>query len=119
MIEEIAMGTFNILKTNMQCVNCKDTFEISVQFRFSDTWQHEYSIGNELKWGGNDIGRTGNPIVEVYGIAANNICPHCKFVNQEEFDVIIKNNIIVRIMPIKDIDNYNNADSDGDYFVVT
>ena len=46
-----------------------------VQFKYGDTWQFDYGLGDELKWGGNDIGDRDFELVVVDGAAD---CPVCK-----------------------------------------
>ena len=87
-------------------LECKREFETTIQFKFGDTWQYNMIIGDEIKWGCNDNGEPGNSIVMVYGIAENNICSHCGFENEEEFDIMIKDNVISKISPISNTDKY-------------
>jgi len=74
-------------------------------------------IGNEIKWGGNDNGEPGNSIVMVYGIAENNICSHCGFENEEEFNIMIKDNVISTVSPIDSIEKYIEANDCGWYAI--
>lgn len=48
---------------------------MAVQFKYGDTWQHKYRIGENLQWGGNDIGSPGRRQVLVAGLAGP--CPRC------------------------------------------
>ena len=38
------MGTFNILKTEIACANCNCSFEVKIQFKYGDTWQHPLKL---------------------------------------------------------------------------
>jgi hypothetical protein len=92
------MGAFNTLVTDVQCSNCNNTYKGNIQFKYGDTWQFEYKLGDKLKWGGNDIGISGSPKVKVYGILHNDTCPICHQINlNEEFDIYVENDIITSI----------------------
>ena len=43
---------------SVECSNCHQTVEKAIQFKYGDCWQHDYTIGDRLAWGGND---RGNP----------------------------------------------------------
>jgi hypothetical protein len=53
------MGAFNILVIQIQCKVCQHLLKGNLQFKFGDTWQHQYLIGDKIKWGKNDIGKPG------------------------------------------------------------
>jgi hypothetical protein len=100
------MGAFNKLKTDIKCENCSHLFAVNIQFKFGDTWQYEMVIGDEIKWGGNDKGEPGNATVMVYGMAEDANCRECGFANQEEFDILIKDNVISKVSTMASIDKY-------------
>jgi hypothetical protein len=101
------MGAFNTLITETICTNCQKQFQVRLQFKFGDTWQHIYHMGNALKWNGNDIGSPDLHKVRIYGIAENSICAYCGYENSEEFDIDVENNILIKIHPLADIENYD------------
>lgn len=111
------MGTFNTLVADIECENCGNTFEGKIQFKFGDTWQYVYKIGDKIKWGGNDIGKPGMRNVKVYGILENDTCPNCseKF-GSCEFDIIIECDTIRQVVKMKDIHDY--YPQDGNYQVI-
>jgi len=111
------MGTFNILKTKIACASCNYSFDVEIQFKYGDTWQYIFKIGDELKWGGNDVGNPAFKNVLVYGIAGVNICPNCNVVNCEEFDLFIVDNKIHLIRPMESYQDYL-TDPDGDFYIV-
>jgi hypothetical protein len=111
------MGTFNILKTKVACVNCKDELEVNIQFKYGDTWQHTYEIADNLKWGGNDIGSPAYNRVVVYGITGTNICLNCNAINPEEFDILIIENKIHSTKPMSAYHNYLLV-PDGNFYIV-
>jgi len=110
------MGAFNILITNIRCANCNNHYEAKIQFKYGDTWQFEYRLGDKLLWGGNDIGKSDTSNVKVYGILENDHCPLCKEENlNDEFDIIVQDDKIMGIQPLEDIRIYN--DAGGNYCV--
>lgn len=101
------MSAYNMLKTKVRCSNCANIYNGLIQFKFGDTWQFEYNIGDKIKWGGNDIGKPGITEVKVYGILDSDECPACKKENTStEYDIIIKSDIIVKVNPISDAKEY-------------
>ncbi len=67
------MGAFNVIKINHVCKSCKINVMIQVQFKYGDIWQYEYSLGDSLKWGGNDTGVSGRRKVIVDGVSEGSI----------------------------------------------
>ena len=111
------MGAFNILVTDITCDNCQNTFEGKLQFKFGDTWQYVYKVGDKIKWEGNDIGKAAIRKVKVYGILEDNTCLKCgKKVGLCEFDIIIENDIIKGVEKMKDIRDY--YPQDGNYQII-
>jgi sarcosine oxidase delta subunit len=110
------MSAFNILISEIQCPQCGKFYNGRIQFKFGDTWQFEYKLGDKIKWGGNDIGKPNIKKVKVYGILESSKCPFCQFEdNQNEFDIIVENDIIKNIRLMSDINSYNN----GEYKICT
>ncbi len=64
------MGAYNVLKVNEQCLNCGASIMLDIQFKFGDTWQYNYLLGEKIRWGGADIGIPNLDKVKVYGITA-------------------------------------------------
>ncbi len=71
------MSAFNRVSTSQVCPNCSNSVVFRVQFKYGDAWQYEYEVGNQIRWGGNDIGAPGAKSVVVDGIAE--VCPLCGF----------------------------------------
>lgn len=63
------MGAYNTVDVVrlIPCPRCGDTGWIAVQFAYGDTQQYIYSIGDAIRWGGNDIGRRTDTEVDVLG----------------------------------------------------
>lgn len=52
----LIMGFFNTLITETTCPNCGAKSEIRIQYKYGNTRQLHYSMGDGITWGGNDIG---------------------------------------------------------------
>lgn len=101
------MSAYNILNTEVECSNCKHIYKGIIQFKFGNTWQLKYSVGEIIKWGGNDIGESNLSVVKVYGILEEEECPNCLQVNlNNEFDISIKKDIIKGVKPLSDPKDY-------------
>lgn len=101
------MSAFNTLSSKIQCPNCRKIYEGQIQFKFGDTWQFQYQIGDKIKWGGNDIGKSGISKVKVYGILESSQCPICENLNVlNEFDINIENDIIIGVNTVYNIEDY-------------
>lgn len=87
------MSAFNILICEQRCANCGQAVEARLQFKYGDTWQLEYRIGDRLSWGGNAIGRPNMRSV-VLNAAADN-CPQCKYDISEDFEIFLEDDTIV------------------------
>lgn len=108
------MSSFNILIVEVPCPDCGEKHEARIQFKFGNTWQLQYHVGDTIKWGGNDIGSSDLKEVKVYGIIESTICPFCSNGNiAEEYDIFIKENVIVSFSPIESTSDYLNGN--GEY----
>ncbi len=58
------MGAFNIVRTTAICPACRHHVCIPVQFKYGNTWQYDYHVSDQAKWGGNDIGTPGKQYFE-------------------------------------------------------
>lgn len=67
------MSAYNTLIVNSTCNNCNEETQLRIQFRFGDTWDYEYRINDEIKWGGNDVGRK-----EVRKVVLDGVSEPCK-----------------------------------------
>lgn len=101
------MSSFNILIVEIACPNCGKKSQARIQFKFGNTWQLEYKIGDTITWGGNDIGSPNLVKVKVYGIIESTVCPFCNKNNiPEEYDLFIEDNVIISVSPIENIQDY-------------
>jgi hypothetical protein len=91
------MGAFNTVIAEVVCPKCRKWSEFQIQFKYGNTWQHAYRIGEKLQWGGNDIGLPGKNKVKVESIGGP--CPQCG-IDAIEFDVIVEADIITGVVPV-------------------
>ncbi len=92
------MSAFNILEAKLACPFCGQAGEFEIQFKYGDTWQHRYHLGDLLKWGGNDVGIADAKQVRIEGIGGP--CPNCK-TNFVEFDLFLGNDRIDQVTAVR------------------
>jgi hypothetical protein len=87
------MGAFNTVRIGVRCPKCGYDVPVDVQFKYGNTWQLEYSVGDELRWGGNQIGdpEIAHVVVDSAGHVA---CARCGFNADEDFYVFVRANKI-------------------------
>jgi hypothetical protein len=96
------MSAYNVLTTEIACPNCGVISTIQIQYKYGNTAQLKYKIGDTIAWGGNDIGSPELTNVKANGFAESTICPTCKEDKMpEEYDVFIKNNVIAGVAPLE------------------
>jgi hypothetical protein len=79
------------------CPRCGSKIHRVVQFKYGDTWQHHYAVGDRLDWGGNDVGEPGHKLVVVVGYPGE--CPICGHEPDITYDVTIREDVIDGIRP--------------------
>lgn len=89
------MGAYNTVRVDQVCPSCNNLVEVRIQFKYGDTWQYIYQLGDRLKWGGNSIGKPGAQQVVADG-AAEEPCPICKYA-WPDYEIWIENDKIVDI----------------------
>jgi hypothetical protein len=111
------MSAFNILVAEVSCSNCTKKYMGRIQFKYGNTWQLEYSVGDRLRWGGNDIGFPFIAKVKVYGVLETQLCPLCKGFNaDDEFDIFVEKDIIIRTSKMESLSDY--SENDGNYKIL-
>ena len=90
------MSAFNTVRANLVCPSCKSEMNVRVQFKFGDTWQHEYELGDVLRWGGNDVGERAVAHAIVDGVVEKS-CPNCGYEGDWEVYVHVRHNHLDRI----------------------
>lgn len=106
------MSAFNTVTLSWPDPKSGRTMELRVQFKFGDTWQHEYREGDRLKWGGNDIGPQKARYVVVDG-ALEGMPPEGM---GEDFEVHIRDGIIEKVVPASG--NFDFLSSEHTYIVL-
>jgi hypothetical protein len=96
-----------------KCPRCKSLIRRRVQFKYGDTWQHDYLIGDRISWGGNDV---GEPAGLAMALGYPEDCPVCGFDLGGVFDVIFRDGIIEDVVP-GNTRRYIEADN-GSYLIV-
>jgi len=107
------MGAFNTLQIKTVCPSCETEVDINLQFKYGDTWQFKYEIGDILKWGGNDIGKPGLKRVAVDAVAEG--CPSCGFAGIGDYEILVENDRVLTARPASGEYNFSKGD---DPFVV-
>ena len=94
------MSAYNtvVLPDEEKCPHCGAVIRRRVQFKYGDTWQHDYMIGDRIKWGGNDIGKPAR-LVTALGYPED--CPVCGHDLDGVFDVVIRDGVIKDVVPGK------------------
>ena len=84
--KEVFVGAYNDVRGTVECPNCHNQVLVWIQFKFADTAQHRYTLGDTLRWGGNDVGAPGLRQVLVQGEGVD--CPICGF--DGDWPVVLK-----------------------------
>jgi len=116
------MGSYNILITDIQCPGCGKKNEAHIQFKYANTWQHKYRIGDALLWSNTryDLGSASIRRVKAYGIIESTQCTFCnENILPEEYDVFIEDNVLRSCGTIEDPEDYlQYSPGEGCYFVL-
>jgi hypothetical protein len=92
------IGAFNtlVLPEPEQCPRCGSLIRRRVQFKYGDTWQYDYVMGDRIRWGGNDIGERA-PRVKVLAYLED--CPVCGYKFDGVCDVYSRDDVIEAAAP--------------------
>jgi hypothetical protein len=96
------MSAFNVVQgPNETCTRCGSSISRDVQFKYGDTWQHEYEVGDRIEWGGNDLGEPAELVI-VTGIG--DLCPVCGYLPEYEllYEIIVDEGVIESVQPSAD-----------------
>lgn len=109
------MSAYNTVSAELRCPHCGGSTRTQVQFKYGDTWQFDYRLGDTLRWGGNDIGEPGRKHVVVDGAAANP-CSRCGYSAEWNAYVHVENDVLARV---EDADgSFDFAAARANYIVV-
>ena len=100
------MSAFNTVVVPWIDPQSSQQTELRVQFKFGDTWQYEYHLGDRIKWGGNDIG----PRDAKYVIADGCLEGTPPQGLGEDFEVHIRDGVIERVVPTSGTFNLQSAE---------
>ncbi|TWV94688.1 hypothetical protein [Chitinophaga pinensis] len=101
------MSAYNLLISEVSCLNCYRQYPGRIQFKFGSTAYLQYHIGDKIQWGVNDTGTSGLNKVKVYGIVETDKCPLCNSNNiVEDFDIFINNDIILNVKEMENVECY-------------
>lgn len=90
------MGAFNIVRVRWHNPSTGSILELNVQFKYGDTWQHTYQVGDVIRWGGNDIGEPGARHVVVDGCLDASVKG---VASPDSFEVHVSNGVIEKVIP--------------------
>jgi hypothetical protein len=90
------MSAFNTVTAMATCPRCRLAVDVPVQFRYGNTWQYEYAIGDALRWGGNDVGIRGQAHVVIDAVA-DTPCPNCGYDDEWHLYVHVRNDRIASV----------------------
>jgi hypothetical protein len=92
------MSAYNtvVMPRPQSCSHCGSEIRPWVQFKYGDTRQHDYMIGDRVDWGGNDVGHPAR-LVKALGYPED--CPVCGQELDEVYDVIVCDGVIKDIVP--------------------
>jgi hypothetical protein len=92
------MSAYNtvVLAAEEECPRCRSLIRRRVQFKYGDTWQYDYAVGDRISWGGNDVGK---PAGLVMALGYPEECPVCGFDIGGVFDVILRAGVIEDVVP--------------------
>ena len=91
------MGLFNTLTTETKCANCQKLSVFELQFKYGETWQYNYTIGDIITWGKVNVGLPHCQRVRIEAIS--NKCPHC-LLEGMEYDIILEDDRLVASFPV-------------------
>lgn len=109
------MSAFNTVACVAQCPHCNKQAGFVVQFKYGETWQYEYSVGDKLIWSDkprHNIGKPGFRRVVVDGVGGPCKCCGCE---ELDFDILIDHGCIAAVK-IHSVEN--DYSSFGDTYIV-
>ncbi len=90
------MSAFNTVSYKLTNPETGESMNVKLQFKYGDTWQHDYKIGDVLKWGGNHIGHKNAKRV-VVDACLDGPSPFPSAA--EDYEVHVVNGRIARVVP--------------------
>lgn len=93
------MGLFNTIQIEMPCPAGGERDTFAIQFKYGETYQHEYELGQRIRWGHPKLNQGVPGYRKVQVDACGGDCRHC----QVEFfncAVVLEYGQIVSVEPI-------------------
>ena len=90
------MSAFNRVLVGQPCPHCGAVVERAYQFKFGDTWQYDYRLGDRLRWGGNDRGTPG--LSSAATECVPEACVRCGFDEDAVYVIRIENDLLVDVV---------------------
>lgn len=111
------MSAFNTVLVPVICHTIGQVVELPIQFRYGNVWQYIYRLGDELRWGGNEVGDQEARKVVISGVAES--CPACGYGKSlddtVEYEIWVQDNKVVCALPATGRYNFFEA---GEYYIV-
>jgi predicted RNA-binding Zn-ribbon protein involved in translation (DUF1610 family) len=86
------VGAYNRLLCPWHCPRCGHDLERAYQFKWGDTWQHDYRLGERVRWGGNDQGTPGVASAKVDAFPEP--CPNCGWLEDAVYDLTLESDVL-------------------------
>ena len=104
------MSAYNTVIFSWKDTKTKKNYDLQIQFKYGEVWQHEYKIGDNLKWGSNN---TGDPLAKK--VVVEGILEGGKLIENmpADFQIYIVDNKIETVLPM-----YNFLEFDNDYIIL-
>jgi hypothetical protein len=105
------MGAFNTLTFDWTDKQSNQKYKLVLQFKYAENWQYDYKLGDVLKWNDhlpyNDGDKAAKEVL-VEAIVEDETLP--KEI-PEDFEIFIKDNVIVDAWPLEDKKKYFNLNN--------
>ena len=119
------MGLFNEVTATTVCPGCAKTVTVRAQFRYGHTRQLAYTLGDQVKWGGddqrppprrtNDVGIPGKRSVVVEAVARCGTCGYGSGPEEWSLYLYLRADRIVRLATADGTHDFLRA---GDNYIV-
>jgi hypothetical protein len=92
------MSAFNTVTSadEERCHRCGSLIHRRVQYKYGETWQYDYAVGDRIRWGGNDYGK---PARRAVALGHPEPCPFCGLEVDGVYDVLICDDVIASVTP--------------------
>lgn len=89
------MSAFNVIKAMLACPKCGQNSYCRVQFKYGNTWQHEYNVEDVLCWGGNEVGDSDISKVVIDGVVETG-CLSCGYGDWDIY-IFVENGVLKNV----------------------